>query len=201
MKHIFTENFSSSDFCVGLSGSFANQHNTDKCSSTVFDWSQNFFISLSREYTAKPQLLRRHKWLSSCNVSQYYVNGRTRFLISTVTNRLGSFLATMEVTIIKVIITTQCNPSACHVSNIYVLWDGGTNPALWLVHKNFKFTDQNTSQHPTVCCLKYWTCRWVCWHLAVVSDNEIKGLVGPVLMDTNTVRISTSLFVVDCAAI
>jgi len=65
------------------------------------------------------------------------VHERTRFLASTALNRLGSFATMMVVTIMKMFTTTHFNLPMCHVSNIYDHWDGGTNLALWVVHKNF----------------------------------------------------------------
>jgi len=70
------------------------------------------------------------------NVSPSFMHERARFLISTVLNLLLSFPTAMELTIIKMNMTRHFNPSMCHVSNIYGHWDGGTNSALLVVHKN-----------------------------------------------------------------
>ena len=64
----------------------------------------------------------------SCNVSQHDVPDRSRFLSSTVLIRLGWFLTMMEMTIMKMIITTQSNGQMWPFSNIDGVLSSGDRP-------------------------------------------------------------------------
>jgi len=128
---------------------------------------------------------------------------RTPFLSSPAVNRLGSFPTVMVVTIIKMFITTHFNLPMCHVSNIYVHWDGGTNLAIWLVHKVSNLVINKTSNRSKLCCVRYWTWSLCRWRLAVNCPRQgtLKRLVVPKLMDNNTLNIAPSWFVAGCAAV
>jgi hypothetical protein len=127
----------------------------------------------------------------------------TRFLSSTAANRLGSFPTMTVVTRIKCSeqrsVTYQCVTSVIFT----VIGLGGTNLAIWLVHKVSNLVINKTSNRSKLCCVWYWTWSLCHWRLAVNCPRQVtlKRLVVPKLKDNNTLNIAPSWFVAGCAAV
>jgi hypothetical protein len=117
----------------------------------------------------------------SFNLSPNYVHVRTRFLSSTVLNRLGSIPTLIETTLKEVIMTTQSKPA---VWAFKIFTSIGMAGPIWPLFGPRKFSSlriNKTSEHPTAFFGSTGFGRCVHWLLVVKypGKGSLKRLVVP----------------------